>query len=93
MKIMMVDGAFLGELKIKREVRLIDLYDTLMAALGGSIGYTYEPRLVSPCDDAAYDGAYQRPFFFASDGDVYTLIKSKLQDTAYLDRERRRSKE
>ena len=92
MKIMMVDGAFLGELKTKREVCLIDIYDTLMAALGGSVGYTYEPRLVSPCE-IAYDGAYQRPFSFASDGDVYTLIKAKLQDTAYLDRDRRRRKE
>ena len=90
MKIMMVDGAFLGELKTKREVCLIDIYDTLMAALGGSMGYTYEPRLVSPCE-IAYDRAYQRPFFFASDGDVYTLIKAKLQDTAYLDRDRRRN--
>ena len=90
MQIMMVDGAFLGELKIKREVCLIDIYDTLMAALGGSVGYTYEPRLVSPCE-IAYDGAYQRPFSFACDGDVYTLIKAKLQDTAYLDRDRRRN--
>ena len=90
MKIMMVDGAFLGELKIKREVCLIDIYDTLMAALGGSVGYTYEPRLVSPCE-IAYDGAYQRPFSFACDGDLYTLIKVKLQDTAYLDRDRRRN--
>ena len=90
MKIMMVDGAFLGELKTKREVCLIDIYDTLMAALGGSVGYTYEPRLVSPCE-IAYDGAYQRPFSFACDGDVYTLIKAKLQDTAYLDRDRRRN--
>ena len=88
----MVDGTSLGSLKVKKEVRLIDMYDTLMAALGGSLGYTYEPRLVSPCE-AAYDGAYQRPFFFASDGDVYTLIKSKLQDTAYLDRDRRGRKE
>ena len=89
---MMVDGASLGELKIKREVCLIDIYDTLMAALGGSVGYTYEPRLVSPCE-IAYDGAYQRPFSFACDGDVYTLIKAKLQDTAYLDRDRRRRME
>ena len=92
MKIMMVDGAFLGELKIKREVCLIDIYDTVMAALGGSMGYTHEPRLVSPCE-IAYDGAYQRPFSFASDGDNYTLIKAKLQDTASLDRDRRRRKE
>ena len=89
----MVDGTCLGDLKALRSARLIDMYDKLMAALGGSMGYTYEPRLVSPCDDAAYDGAYQRPFFFASDGDVYTLIKSKLQDTAYLDRDRRWRKE
>ena len=89
MNIMMVDGAFLGELKIKREVCLIDVYDTLMAALGGSMGYTYEPRLVAPCE-ITFDGAYQRPFFFASDGDVFTLIKNELQDTAYLDRDRRR---
>ena len=92
MQIMMVDGAFLGELKIKREVCLIDVYDTLMAALGGSMGYTYEPRLVSPCE-ITFDRAYQRPFSIASDGDVYTLIKAKLQDTAYLDRDRRRRME
>ena len=89
MQIMMVDGAFLGELKIKREVCLIDIYDTLMAALGGSMGYTYEPRLVSPCE-TAFDSAYQHPFLFASDGAVYTVIKAKLQDTAYVDRHRRR---
>ena len=89
MKIMMVDGAFLGELKIKREVPLIDMYDTLMAALGGSLGYKYEPRLVSP-GEVVFDGAYQSPFLFASDGDVFTLIKNELQDTAYLDRNRRR---
>ena len=89
---MMVDGTCLGDLKTLWSARLIDMYDQLMTALGGSMGYTYEPRLVSPCE-AAYDGAYQRPFFFASDGDVYTLIKSKLQDTAYLDRERRKRKE
>ena len=89
MQIMMVDGAFLGELKTKREVGLIEIYDTLMAALGGSMGYTYEPRLVSPCE-ITFDRAYQRPFSIASDGDVFTLIKNELQDTAYLDRDRRR---
>ena len=88
MKLIMVDGANLGELKVMRKVRLIDIYDTLMAALGGSLGYKYEPRLVSP-GEVVFDGAYQSPFLFASDGDVYTLIKSKLQDTAYVDRGRR----
>ena len=89
MKLIMVDGANLGELKVMRKVRLIDIYNTLMAALGGSLGYKYEPRLVSP-GEVVFDGAYQSPFLFASDGDVFTLIKSGLQDTAYLDRDRRR---
>ena len=77
MKLIMVDGANLGELKVMRKVRLIDIYDTLMAALGGSLGYKYEPRLVSP-GEVVIDGAYQSPF------------KNELQDTAYLDRDRRR---
>ena len=85
----MVDGTSLGSLKIKKEVRLIDMYDTLMAALGGSLGYKYEPRLVSP-GEVVFDGAYQSPFLFATDGDVFTLIKHDLKDTAYLDRDRRR---
>ena len=89
MKLIMVDGANLGELKVMRKVRLIDIYDTLMAALGGSLGYKYEPRLVSP-GEVVFDGAYQSPFLFASDGDVFTLIKNELQDTAYLDRNGRR---
>ena len=89
MKLIMVDGANLGELKIKREARLIDMYDTLMAALGGSLGYKYEPRLISP-GEVVFDGAYQSPFLFASHGDVFMLIKNELQDTAYLDRDRRR---
>ena len=89
MKLIMVDGANLGELTVKRNVRLIDIYDTLMAALGGSLGYEYEPRLVSP-GEVVFDGAYQSPFLFASDGDVFTLIKNELHDTAYLGRDRRR---
>ena len=89
MKLIMVDGANLGELTVKRNVRLIDIYDTLMAALGGSLGYKYEPRLVSP-GEVVFDGAYQSPFLFASDGNVFTLMKNELQDTAYLDRDRRR---
>ena len=89
MKLIMVDGANLGELKVMRKVRLIDIYDTLMAALGGGLGYKYEPRLVSP-GEVVFDSAYQSPFLFASDGDVFTLIKNELQDTAYLDRDRRR---
>ena len=88
-KLVMFDGTSLGELKIMREAQLIDVYDHLMAALGGSMGYTYEPRLVSPCE-TAFDSAYQHPFLFASDGAVYTVIKAKLQDTAYVDRHRRR---
>ena len=68
---------------------MTDLFDSLMAALGGSLGYTFEPRLVSP-DDEVFDGAYQCPFRFASDGDVYALVKVKLLDTAYLDRDRSR---
>ena len=85
----MVDGTSLGSLKVKKEVRLIDMYDTLMAALGGSLGYKYEPCLVSP-GEVVFDGAYQNPFLSASDGDIYTLIKNNFQDTAYLDRERLR---
>ena len=85
----MVDGTSLGSLKVKKEVRLIDMYDTLMAALGGSLGYKYEPCLVSP-SEVVFDGAYQNPFLSASDGDVYMLIKSDLRDTAYLDRDRLR---
>ena len=88
-KLVTVGGTDLGELKITRETQLIDVYDKLMSALGGSMGYTYEPRLVSP-RKIAFDGAYQYPFLFASDGDVYTLIKAKMRDTAYVDRNRRR---
>ena len=88
-KLVMLGGTDLGELKIMRDTPTIDVYDQLMAALGGSMGYTYEPRLVSP-GEVTFDGAYQYPFLFASDGDTYTLIKVKLRDTAYVDRHRRR---
>ena len=86
---MMVDGTCLGDLTTLRSARLIDMYDQLMTALGGSLGYKYEPCLVSP-GEVVFDGAYQNPFLSASDGDVYTLIKSDLRDTAYLDRDRLR---
>ena len=68
---------------------MIELFDTLMSALGGSLGYTFEPRLVAP-GNVVFDMAYQHPFRLASDGDVYTLVKGRLRDTAYLDRERGR---
>ena len=90
MSIIMVSGESLGNLKSKRDVHMIDLFDTLMAAMGGSLGYTFEPRLLGP-GDAVFDSAYQRPFEFASDGDVYTLVKVDLKDTAYVDRDRRRN--
>ena len=88
-KLVMFGGTDLGELKIMREAQLIDVYDQLMAAMGGSMGYAYEPRLVSP-QWGTFDGAYQYPFLFASDGDAYTVIKVELRDTAYVDRHRRR---
>ena len=56
-KLMMVDGTSIGELRTSRGARLMDVYDQLMTALGGSMGLTYETRVVSPCE-VAHDGAY-----------------------------------
>ena len=74
----MLDGTSLGNLKNNRGSHLIDVYDKLMATLGGSMGHTYEPRLVA--DGAAYDSAYRRPFLLASDGNAYILFKKRLSE-------------
>ena len=86
--LIMVDGTEVGKFKTMREARMIDMYDKLMSALGGSVGHTFEPQLVTP-DGNLFDGAYLKPFVIASDGDVYTLVKARLRDTAYVDRGRR----
>ena len=89
--LIMVNGNDLGQLKVQRSARLIDLYDRLMSALGGSLGYAFEPRLVTPGGEP-FDTAYQQPFADATDGDTYSLLKAPLKDTAYLDRDRRSKK-
>ena len=42
-----VGGERLGSLKVARTARIIDLKTKLMACVGGSLGFSYEPRLVA----------------------------------------------
>ena len=78
-----LEGTCLGELKVKREVRLIDLYGQLMAALGGA--HCSEPQLVDPAGKA-FDDPRTRPFLNASDFDMYTLLRAPLADPRYVNR-------
>ena len=47
-------GENLGSLKVRRSARIIDVQSKLMTCLGGSLGFSYEPRLV--WDEQIYEG-------------------------------------
>ena len=76
-------GHDLGKLRLRREAKLIDVFEELMDLLGGHNGYSYQPVLVIGA--GAFDGADQHPFRFADDSDEYILIKAPVRDRAFLD--------
>ena len=76
-------GQDLGTLRLKREAKLIDVFEEIMALVGGHHDYTYQPVLVIGA--GAFDAADQFPFRFADDSDVYILIKAPVRDRAFLD--------
>ena len=75
------EGTMVGDIKVKRGVKLVDIYEKLMAALGGR--HCSEPQLVSPSGEG-FQGAKKQPFLNASDFDVYTLLRADLDDSEYV---------
>ena len=75
------EGTMVGDIKVKRGVKLVDIYEKLMAALGGR--HCSEPQLVSPSGEG-FQGAKKQPFLNACDFDVYTLLRADLDDSEYV---------
>ena len=86
--LMSMAGIDLGTLKVKQTTYMIDVFDKLMSCVGGSLGFTWQPVIISPAG-YIYDEAYHKPFLYAREGDVFTLIKADMKDTRYVDAGRR----
>ena len=78
-----VAGLELGTIRVKREAKLIDVFEEIMDLVGGHHDYTYQPVLVIGA--GAFDAADQFPFRFADDSDLYILVRVPMRDRAFLD--------
>ena len=76
-------GVTLGRSKVTSATRLLDIRPSLVAAMGGGLNL-FEVHLVSQAG-TVYDKAFSKPFEGAAEGDVFGVVKVKMEDMVYLD--------
>ena len=81
-------GIGLGQLKVTKETRLLDVRPALVGAMGGGIG-NHEVYLTSQAGSVSKN-AFSLPFANAVSGETYQVMMVELTDMVYLDHGDRR---